>query len=219
MLHNKLNDDVIVWQYKYPVEEQTLKWFRMPVEMSESLSTPHFNVQGEPVNTTEVYSSLGHNYTKLCANIKFNRKLTQYMFVMYFPSFALTGLSFLNFWLDKKAVPARASLSITSILGTKLITFLGLLTTQNPSRIFYIREHSWRKKRNTFRLAKYKINSRSFWRGFDKIPGFKWYLERQFCVFEKFSEKSPFLRSLTDLLWHIGSYKSKTQPRLNMYQS
>ncbi len=102
-------------QYKYPIEEQLLRWYQGPnaIEMSRSLSTPHFKVY----YSETISSALGHEYIQLCANLKFGRKLTQYFFIMYFPSFILTGLSFLNFWIDKKAVPARATLSITSILG------------------------------------------------------------------------------------------------------
>ncbi|XP_063711990.1 glycine receptor subunit alpha-2-like isoform X2 [Symsagittifera roscoffensis] len=108
---------ICISHYKYPVEEQSLSWFWDPINMSSELSTPHFYVENNVEAKTSYYQSLGHTYINLCAHIKFKRKLTEYFIVMYCPSFILTGLSFLNFWLDKRAVPARASLSITSILA------------------------------------------------------------------------------------------------------
>ncbi|XP_075254035.1 glycine receptor subunit alpha-2-like isoform X2 [Convolutriloba macropyga] len=122
---------ICISHYKYPIEEQSLSWFSNPIDMAEDLSTPHFYVDSHVINKTTRYSALGHTYINLCAHIKFKRKLTEYFIVMYAPSFILTGLSFLNFWLDKKAVPARASLSITSILAQ--ITLMTGVSLSFPS--------------------------------------------------------------------------------------
>ena len=50
---------------------------------------------------------------------------------MFLPSILLTILSFLNFWIDKGAIPARASLSITTILAQ--ITLMTGLAAKFPS--------------------------------------------------------------------------------------
>ena len=49
--------------------------------------------------------------------IRMSRKVTMYIVTMYLPSVALVILSWVSFWIDKKAVPARAGLTITTILA------------------------------------------------------------------------------------------------------
>ena len=58
-----------------------------------------------------------YEYPNICVELKFWRKVSQFVVIMFLPSILLTVLSFLNFWIDKGAVPARASLSITTILA------------------------------------------------------------------------------------------------------
>ena len=56
-------------------------------------------------------------YTKLCVHVQFKRKFHIYIVTMFLPSISLVGLSWVSFWIDKKAVPARAGLTITTILA------------------------------------------------------------------------------------------------------
>ena len=60
---------------------------------------------------------LGFNYTTLCVQVRLVRKLSIFLITMYLPSISLVALSWVGFWIDKRAVPARASLTITTILA------------------------------------------------------------------------------------------------------
>ena len=56
-------------------------------------------------------------YATLCLTITLQRKLSIYLITIYLPSISLVALSWVGFWIDKRAVPARASLTITTILA------------------------------------------------------------------------------------------------------
>ncbi|CAN8008098.1 unnamed protein product, partial [Ixodes pacificus] len=56
------------------------------------------------------------NYTYLYANFTFVRRLTASIVNTYIPSGLVVALSWLTFWLDVSAVPARITLGVTSIL-------------------------------------------------------------------------------------------------------
>ncbi|XP_023214247.1 glycine receptor subunit alpha-4-like, partial [Centruroides sculpturatus] len=65
---------------------------------------------------------LSGNYTMLIAEFKFKRRLTGNMMNVYIPSTLVVMLSWLSFWIDVHAAPARVTLGVTSILT--LVTHL-----------------------------------------------------------------------------------------------
>ena len=56
------------------------------------------------------------NYTYLYANFTFVRRLSGSIFNVYLPSTLVVFLSWISFWLDVEAVPARVTLGVTSLL-------------------------------------------------------------------------------------------------------
>ncbi|XP_067126364.1 glycine receptor subunit alpha-3-like [Centruroides vittatus] len=62
------------------------------------------------------------NFTVLIAEFKFKRRLTGNLMNVYIPSTLVVMLSWLSFWIDVHAAPARITLGVTSILT--LVTHL-----------------------------------------------------------------------------------------------
>ncbi|XP_067126365.1 glycine receptor subunit alpha-4-like [Centruroides vittatus] len=62
------------------------------------------------------------NFTILIAEFKFKRRLTGNLINVYIPSTLIVMLSWLSFWIDVHATPARVTLGVTSILT--LVTHL-----------------------------------------------------------------------------------------------
>ncbi|XP_023237287.1 gamma-aminobutyric acid receptor subunit theta-like [Centruroides sculpturatus] len=62
------------------------------------------------------------NFTTLIAEFKFTRRLTGNLMNVYIPSTLVVMLSWLSFWIDVHAAPARITLGVTSILT--LVTHL-----------------------------------------------------------------------------------------------
>ena len=56
------------------------------------------------------------NYTFLVLKFKFTRRLTGAIFNVYVPSTLVVLLSWISFWVDVEAVPARVTLGVTSLL-------------------------------------------------------------------------------------------------------
>ena len=56
------------------------------------------------------------NYTFLIVNFTFSRRLSSAIFNVYVPSTLVVLLSWISFWVDVEAVPARITLGVTSLL-------------------------------------------------------------------------------------------------------
>ncbi|XP_076336970.1 gamma-aminobutyric acid receptor subunit pi-like isoform X1 [Tachypleus tridentatus] len=76
---------------------------------------PQFKLSA--MNTTEHMQNWNTgNYTTMIAKFTFSRHLTSYIINTYIPSVLVVLMSWLSFWLDVGAVPARVTLGVTSLL-------------------------------------------------------------------------------------------------------
>ncbi|XP_063729135.1 gamma-aminobutyric acid receptor subunit rho-1-like isoform X2 [Symsagittifera roscoffensis] len=109
--------------YMYNDAEQQVYWLDDNVEMDDTLSsTATFFIDPQLKHDTKVNSwSEGANttvrYTTLCMRVRFKRKWEIYVVTMFLPSISLVVLSWVSFCIDKNAVPARAGITITTILA------------------------------------------------------------------------------------------------------
>ncbi|XP_023212135.1 glycine receptor subunit alpha-1-like, partial [Centruroides sculpturatus] len=71
-------------------------------------------IKPTPFKVTE--SWVDGNFSYLICNFTFVRRLTSSILNVYVPSALVVTLSWLSFWLDVSAVPARITLGVTSIL-------------------------------------------------------------------------------------------------------
>ncbi|XP_055931874.1 glycine receptor subunit alpha-3-like [Argiope bruennichi] len=79
--------------------------------------------------TKEIWTS--GNYTYLYANFTFIRRISSSLLNVYVPSTLVVFLSWISFWLDVGAVPARITLGVTSLLtlATQVVQARGGLPT------------------------------------------------------------------------------------------
>jgi len=68
------------------------------------------------------------NYSRLACHLYFVRRLGYYIIQIYIPSSLIVVLSWISFWLDRNAVPARVALGITTVL-----TLTTLISNTNAS--------------------------------------------------------------------------------------
>jgi len=68
------------------------------------------------------------NYSRLACHLYFVRRLGYYVIQIYIPSSLIVVLSWISFWLDRNAVPARVALGITTVL-----TLTTLISNTNAS--------------------------------------------------------------------------------------
>lgn len=108
-----------------PEDTATLHWmddagspqrnFSAAIRLLEDIKPLQFDLK-LPVAHTATEAWMFENYTYLYANFTFVRRLTASIVNTYIPSGLVVSLSWLTFWLDVSAVPARITLGVTSIL-------------------------------------------------------------------------------------------------------
>ena len=74
-----------------------------------------------------IYFLISGNFSCLYATFEFDRDTRYYLVQSYLPAALIVILSWLGFWIDERAVPARVSLGITTILSITTL-FFGIQT-------------------------------------------------------------------------------------------
>ncbi|CAD5124854.1 DgyrCDS13109 [Dimorphilus gyrociliatus] len=98
-------DDLeIIWDYT-----------RWPTTISPSLDVPEFKLIDVTNHNCISKTSTG-NFSCLEAILYFQRKMEYYLIQVYLPSSLVVVLSWLSFWIDIEAVPARISLGLLTVL-------------------------------------------------------------------------------------------------------
>ncbi|XP_063729203.1 glycine receptor subunit alpha-4-like isoform X2 [Symsagittifera roscoffensis] len=105
--------------YLYHMGHQNMSWIHDVISMTPGQKIANFYIRENPrTYTKETTYNLGTVWKQLCMEVHLHRKLAIYIITMFMPSISLVLLSWVGFWVDKKAIPARSGLSITTILAT-----------------------------------------------------------------------------------------------------
>ncbi|KAJ3606918.1 hypothetical protein NHX12_026434 [Muraenolepis orangiensis] len=102
----------------------------------DRISLSQFLIQKfHPTSRLAFYSSTGW-YNRLYINFTLRRYIFFFLLQTYFPATLMVMLSWVSFWIDRRAVPARVSLGITTVL-----TMSTIITGVNASmpRVSYIK--------------------------------------------------------------------------------
>lgn len=76
------------------------------------------------------------NYSRLACDIQFVRSMGYYLIQIYIPSSLIVVISWVSFWLNRNASPARVSLGVTTVL-----TMTTLMSSTNAAlpKISYVK--------------------------------------------------------------------------------
>nr|XP_033946046.1 glycine receptor subunit alpha-3 [Pseudochaenichthys georgianus] len=99
-----MNDLIFEWQEKGPVQ------------IAEGLTLPQFLLKDE---SDRRYCTKHYNTGKFtCIEVRFHleRQMGYYLIQMYIPSLLIVILSWVSFWINMDAAPARVALGITTVL-------------------------------------------------------------------------------------------------------
>merc|ERR1719150_3680064 len=108
---------VEIESFGYTMADLRYEWhdgFRS-VQMSPDVSLPQFKVLGHRQRLIEVSLTSG-NYSRLLADVMFTRSMGYYMIQGYIPSSLIVVMSWVSFWLNRGAAPARVGLGVTTVL-------------------------------------------------------------------------------------------------------
>jgi len=103
--------------FGYTMSDLKFRWEdgEKSVQMSPDVSLPQFNVLGHRQRIVEASLSSG-NYSRLLADVQFDRALGYYVIQVYIPSSLIVVMSWVSFWLNRGAAPARVGLGVTTVL-------------------------------------------------------------------------------------------------------
>ena len=82
------------------------------------------------------YFLFSDSFAGLTVTIHFQRRTMYYIFQMYLPCVCIVALSWVSFWIDPDAIPARVGLSITTVLT--ICYMLGSVNSNLP-RVSYVK--------------------------------------------------------------------------------
>uniref|UniRef100_A0A673KA15 Glycine receptor subunit alpha-3-like n=1 Tax=Sinocyclocheilus rhinocerous TaxID=307959 RepID=A0A673KA15_9TELE len=103
--------------FGYTMNDLIFEWQEMePVQVAEGLTLPQFILKEE---TDLRYCTKHYNTGKFtCIEVRFHleRQMGYYLIQMYIPSLLIVILSWVSFWINMDAAPARVALGITTVL-------------------------------------------------------------------------------------------------------
>ncbi|CAG7832010.1 unnamed protein product [Allacma fusca] len=129
--------NIEIESFGYTMSDIRYKWAKGPnsVGVSNEVSLPQFKVWGYKQRAHEISLSTG-NYSRLACEILFVRSMGYYLIQIYIPSSLIVVISWVSFWLNRNAAPARVYLGITTVL-----TMTTLMSSTNKAlpKISYVK--------------------------------------------------------------------------------
>ncbi|KAF0301780.1 Glutamate-gated chloride channel [Amphibalanus amphitrite] len=86
-----------------------------PVQIDDGLHLPRFTLEKFQTAYCNSKTNTGE-YSCLTVDLLFKREFSYYLIQIYVPCCMLVIVSWVSFWLDQNAVPARVSLGVTTLL-------------------------------------------------------------------------------------------------------
>ncbi|XP_062861825.1 glycine receptor subunit alpha-2 [Trichomycterus rosablanca] len=103
--------------FGYTMNDLVFEWLETaPVQVADGLTLPQFIIREEKELG---YCTKHYNTGKFtCIEVKFQleRQMGYYLIQMYIPSLLIVILSWVSFWINMDAAPARVALGITTVL-------------------------------------------------------------------------------------------------------
>ena len=102
----------------YTTEDLVFQWTTLkdPVQVAGSArKLPRFELSNKKTNGCTSRTNTGE-YSCIQVHLTFRREFSYYLIQIYIPCIMLVIVSWVSFWLDPNAIPARVSLGVTTLL-------------------------------------------------------------------------------------------------------
>ncbi|PAV64413.1 hypothetical protein WR25_02956 [Diploscapter pachys] len=123
--------------YSFNVGKVRLHWKRIgePVEFIDKPKLPDFHM------STYKYEKATYQYPagiwdQLNIKLFFRRSYGFYILQIYLPTYCMVLISWISFWLDRKSIPARATLGVSSLMA---LTLQYSNASRNLPKVSYIK--------------------------------------------------------------------------------
>lgn len=113
---DKQNCTIEMASYGYTERDLKFVWKdQNPVQIAKPLNLPRFTLETHDVAYCTSRTTTGA-YSCLRIDLIFKREFSYYLIQIYIPCCMLVIVSWVSFWLDPNAIPARVSLGVTTLL-------------------------------------------------------------------------------------------------------
>lgn len=113
---DKQNCTIEMASYGYLDEDLKFLWKEVnPVQIAKPLNLPRFTLETYDTAYCTSRTTTGA-YSCLRIDLIFKREFSYYLIQIYIPCCMLVIVSWVSFWLDPNAIPARVSLGVTTLL-------------------------------------------------------------------------------------------------------
>jgi len=113
---DKQNCTIEMASYGYLDEDLKFLWKEInPVQIAKPLNLPRFTLETYDTAYCTSRTTTGA-YSCLRVDLMFKREFSYYLIQIYIPCCMLVIVSWVSFWLDPNAIPARVSLGVTTLL-------------------------------------------------------------------------------------------------------
>lgn len=113
---DKQNCTIEMASYGYLDDDLKFIWKeKNPVQINQPLTLPRFTLETHNTAFCTSRTSTGA-YSCLRVDLIFKREFSYYLIQIYIPCCMLVIVSWVSFWLDPNAIPARVSLGVTTLL-------------------------------------------------------------------------------------------------------
>ncbi|XP_076336041.1 glutamate-gated chloride channel-like [Tachypleus tridentatus] len=113
---DKQTCSIVMASYGYTTEDLKFEWKEGdPVQVTKNLHLPRFTLEKYLTNYCTSKTNTGE-YSCLKVDLVFKREFSYYLITIYIPCCMLVIVSWVSFWLDQNAIPARVSLGVTTLL-------------------------------------------------------------------------------------------------------
>ncbi|XP_025088016.1 LOW QUALITY PROTEIN: glycine receptor subunit alpha-4-like [Pomacea canaliculata] len=108
---------ILIASYGYTMENIVYEWMsQKPIDFNEHMELPQYTLQHVLLgNCTKTYKETG-SFSCVRADFLLQRDVGFYVIQVYVPSVLIVILSWVSFWLDVEAIPARISLGVLTVL-------------------------------------------------------------------------------------------------------
>merc|ERR1712226_851618 len=121
---------LLIESYGYTVNDVVLLWSHgRTLESHIYFEIAQFDLLNITTSEMQLEFSTG-KFSDLKMDFILRRNLTYFILQIYLPSTMVVMLSWVSFWISRASVPARAALSITTVLT--MITLIGTTNSHLP---------------------------------------------------------------------------------------
>ncbi|XP_071951836.1 gamma-aminobutyric acid receptor subunit beta-like [Antedon mediterranea] len=128
----------MLWMESYAYSDRDIEYNWVDTDgitMDQNISLPQFSLLGFNHRAHKATYYVG-NYSQLVADFYLGRSISYYVIQVYVPASMIVLLSWVSFWINRAATPARVALGITTVLT--LTTLMASVNSSLP-KLSYVK--------------------------------------------------------------------------------